>query len=515
MRLTELAALPELGLKVLAGERQLDREIRWVHTTDLLDPSSYLRGGELILTSGLWHHTPQDSEEFVAALTMARTSGLGFAVYVAGSTPPDLIGACDRAGLPLLEVPNATPFVVISETVIQRSMGATGEASERLRRFERALTAVLADSGGPTELLSELATAYPGACWVLDRAGAILARAGCQPNDADARAALKAALRASRKPHASEPVRSSVGEVFPIRASGGVGGYLIYARQDSSWDVTERAALTAVVEHLVLALNHTIAVKSAESRFLRDSLERVMAGEADGHEIELSLSRFGLDPSDTFVVLAGAGNDGSDVGLLLEMILHHLDAADVAAERALVSAGDAQATAIVPVRTHTGLAARITILLEQLAEFFPAHDFTVGMSDPPGRLSDLRQLMVQARHAQLAAVAQAARPSFATSQQLGSHRLLLALTAPDLAAAFCASTIDPLLEYDEQHNASLVHTLRCFLHSACAWQRTAAELHIHVNTLRYRLQRVEELTDRRLSEMEDRVDLFLALQLAR
>ena len=39
MRLSELIALPELGLKLLAGERQLDREIRWVHTTDLLDPS--------------------------------------------------------------------------------------------------------------------------------------------------------------------------------------------------------------------------------------------------------------------------------------------------------------------------------------------------------------------------------------------------------------------------------------------------------------------------------------------
>ena len=124
------------------------------------------------------------------------------------------------------------------------------------------------------------------------------------------------------------------------------------------------------------------------------------------------------------------------------------------------------------------------------------------MSDPPGRLGDLRQLMVRARHAQLAAAARRARPSFATSQQLGSHRLLLALTAPDLAAAFRASTIDPLIEYDQQHNAALVQTLRCFLHSAGAWQRTATELHIHVNTLRYRLQRVEELTHRRLSEME-------------
>ena len=103
-------------------------------------------------------------------------------------------------------------------------------------------------------------------------------------HDADARAAIEAALRASPKPHASEPVRSPVGEVFPVRAGGGVAGYLIYARQDSAWDVTERAALNAVVEHLGLVLNHAGAVKSAESRFLRDSLEHVLTGGADGKE---------------------------------------------------------------------------------------------------------------------------------------------------------------------------------------------------------------------------------------
>ena len=70
-------------------------------------------------------------------------------------------------------------------------------------------------------------------------------------------------------------------------------------------------------------------------------------------------------------MLAGAGEDGSDVGLLLEMILHRLDAGDVVAERALVSAGDGEATAILPVRTHACLAGKITGVLEQLAKFFP------------------------------------------------------------------------------------------------------------------------------------------------
>jgi PucR family transcriptional regulator, purine catabolism regulatory protein len=57
-----------------------------------------------------------------------------------------------------------------------------------------------------------------------------------------------------------------------------------------------------------------------------------------------------------------------------------------------------------------------------------------------------------------------------------------------------------------------VHTLEPFLRSGGQWQATAGALTIHVNTLRHRLKRVEELTGRSLQRMEDRVDFFLALR---
>ena len=45
-----------------------------------------------------------------------------------------------------------------------------------------------------------------------------------------------------------------------------------------------------------------------------------------------------------------------------------------------------------------------------------------------------------------------------------------------------------------------------------SWSRTAESLHLHVNTVRYRIERVEQLTGRDLSQFEDRVDVFLALK---
>lgn len=52
--LRDLVARKELGIQVHAGEQSLDRDARWVHVTELADPTPYLRDAELILTNGLW-----------------------------------------------------------------------------------------------------------------------------------------------------------------------------------------------------------------------------------------------------------------------------------------------------------------------------------------------------------------------------------------------------------------------------------------------------------------------------
>jgi DNA-binding PucR family transcriptional regulator len=68
-----------------------------------------------------------------------------------------------------------------------------------------------------------------------------------------------------------------------------------------------------------------------------------------------------------------------------------------------------------------------------------------------------------------------------------------------------------VLDYDVAHRSELVRTLEVFLHHSGSWSQAAAELHLHVNTLRYRIGRVAELTGRDLSSFPDRVDLYLAL----
>jgi len=73
--------------------------------------------------------------------------------------------------------------------------------------------------------------------------------------------------------------------------------------------------------------------------------------------------------------------------------------------------------------------------------------------------------------------------------------------------------IGPLLAYDQRHNAELVPTLREFLACSGSWNACAARMYVHVNTVRYRIRRIEELTGRDLSSLDDQVDFFLALRI--
>jgi hypothetical protein len=99
-----------------------------------------------------------------------------------------------------------------------------------------------------------------------------------------------------------------------------------------------------------------------------------------------------------------------------------------------------------------------------------------------------------------------------TSDEVASHELLLASVPGSVLRSFRQRLLGPVVAYDEQHHAELLPTLREFLACSGSWNACAARMYVHVNTVRYRIRRIEELTGRDLSSLDDRVDFFLALR---
>jgi DNA-binding PucR family transcriptional regulator len=92
------------------------------------------------------------------------------------------------------------------------------------------------------------------------------------------------------------------------------------------------------------------------------------------------------------------------------------------------------------------------------------------------------------------------------------HDALLASVPVPVLCSFRDRLLGPLTEYDDRHNAELVTTLKAFLACDGSWSACASLMYVHVNTVRYRISRVEALTGRDLSALADRVDFFLALR---
>ncbi|GAA3006274.1 PucR family transcriptional regulator ligand-binding domain-containing protein [Streptomyces fulvorobeus] len=139
---------------------------------------------------------------------------------------------------------------------------------------------------------------------------------------------------------------------------------------------------------------------------------------------------------------------------------------------------------------------------------------TLGVSAAVHSAEGLRGALEEARHARRVAAARPGRVCAAGHHELASHVLLLPFVPDDVRRAFTARLLDPLRDYDTRHRAELIPTLEAFLDCDGSWTRCAARLHLHVNTLRYRVGRIEQLTGRDLSRLEDKLDFFLALRMS-
>jgi len=228
--LRALVDSPELRLRVLAGEDALDRPVSGVFTTDLLDPSRYLSGGEIVLTGLMWRRAPADSPAFVSALVGAGVAALAAGDAALGSVPPDLVEACREHRLPLLEVPVDVSFAAITERVMRSFLPAgPGPAVARLRLLAAAQAGAPPADGAPepdgalAALFAAADAEYGVTGWVLSAAGRLVAGARPGPGAALRSALARACLGAPAFP-ATVTVDGTPYSLYPVAGPPGAPG---------------------------------------------------------------------------------------------------------------------------------------------------------------------------------------------------------------------------------------------------------------------------------------------------
>jgi hypothetical protein len=537
-----------------------------VYTTDLLDPRRYLNGGEIVLTGLMWRRRPADSEAFVAAVTAAGAMALAAGDAALGSVPDDLVAACRRHRLPLLEVPVDVSFAAITERVLAARLypGGSGIAVGRLRE----LAAGRADPGSgerkPASLAEVLAVAaaeYGVTGHVLSGTGQLVAGGPAAPGPEQRAVLARGWLSAAGLPATvlTGGVPYSLFGITGQPAHRLAGWFLAVAGDQAAWDA-ERRAIAA--ELAAVAAGHRgrgeegqrVVRRAADGAFRRVLDRPAGAHGLEDPEIAAALRRCGLAPFAPLAAVAltavpvgappeASGMPGEGAGpqvarVLLEEIL----------PASVVGVAGAEALALAP--GGAAVADRVREIARVLAGVYRPGDLAedppervapgalrlvFGVSVLPGTAADgeprgatshalggsgsrwtaagVAGTLAQARQARRLAAQLSGGVRVVDAAEVGSVELLLAAVPGEAQRAFRASLLAPLLDYDREHGTELVRTLRVFLDCSGSWTKAADGMFVHVNSLRYRIRRVEELTGRDLGSLADQAALLLALRL--
>ncbi|MET9294580.1 PucR family transcriptional regulator [Streptomyces sp. NPDC003077] len=525
-RALELPALRRGLPEVLAGQRRLDRAVRWVHAGEVPNIASLLKGGELLLTTGLGLGArPSEQRRFVRNLADRDIAAL---VVELGSRfetlPTALVEAARACGLPLIQLHREVPYVTVTEEIHTAIVNGHYALLRRADDVLRRCTDVLLRGGGTPEVLRLLA-AFTGNPLCLEAPdGSPLYAAGpdgdetAAPGDADPLRAWEGLRGTGLRVdvpgggHGPEAVRARL-VLLPVR------GPLAPVHRI----VAERAAdLLAVV--MLQSRQEEVLAARGRGDFLADLAEgRITAADAPGQARLLGF-RAGTGPAGPVLPVVMGLSSGlpgpGDWALLAQALREELTALG-----APVLLGVRPVEGRVPLLVGLRDAGQREAVADRVAEALHAG---FRRAAPP-RPADRRPVVVVGaagdwaaagpglRHAAEAAAAAQGLPDqpWHDARRLDIELLLWRMREHDDLAAFVTRAIGPLLTHDQTARQPLLPTLEAYLARAGRKAETARDLNVNRQTLYDRLARIAQLLGTDLDDPQTVLGLRVALRARR
>lgn len=487
--LAQLLDDPALGLVPVVDHRRADA-VRWVAASELADPSPFLEGGEVLLTTGL--ETADWSPEwdgYVRRLAAVGLVAIGVSRQIVyDAAPAALVEACEAHGVDLFEVPHETRFVSISRALAAHLQQEEDAATRSALEAQRALTQAALREDDPAAIVEELAGAGGTAAVVSARGGLVLGPFGTRPELLDVAVVDEAVARMRPQGlRAAASLTSPGGTVLvqPIGVRGRPSQYLVAGFSGRVTEI-ERSTVATAVALLGLAEQRRRASREADRRLRSRAVELLATGDLRTAAVLLGA---GSGPRPrlprTAVALRCRGTQPR-----LEDGLELLEGIPLLAGLAAVD-GTTELVAIARSGEAAGLAERLA---------------TAGLRVGIGEAGSREAL--PASHAtagQALALATSSVPVVAWSERVRGG--VVSLLEGGRAEAFAASYLAPL----EGHEI-LLETLDAFLRHHGSLLKVADDLAIHRNTVRHRVERIEALLGRSLADPQVRADAWIALR---
>jgi purine catabolism regulator len=500
-------ALPD-GSEVVAGNAGLNHQVSWVTTPRATPPAfTNLRGGECVVVATSVLRALD--ERLTLANLIERLAQVPVAtIAVQGDIPDQARTTAESLRLPLIHLPDSCDIREVEREVQRLISDYDAQIERRAAQLGSVLTQRSLAGAGVNGLLETL----------VERTGRSLAyySPGGEVRALRARGPARVALQ-TLQPRATGAVAhlgqhiwvQQIGQMASGDAAGRNFGYL--ALCGDALDDWDRLAAQQGASALALELAKEQAVLAAEERLRGDFVQAVLVGAATDDKTLVQRGReLGYDLRQPHVALLCGIVDGDDrtIARIADALSAALNALGVAAP--MMRRID-DVLCYIPAVSHGRRFHEVADLLRQrLVNNVPDVLVAIGREAPT--LTSWSRSLREAEQALLIGRELVGNGRVLDFSDLGVYRLLLLLRESPELWEFYRSTLATLVEYDRDQHGELLKTLEAFFEHNGNLARTADALHIHRNTLLYRLTRIKEISGRDPDVAEDRLALWLALK---
>ncbi len=560
-----LAGVLPPAARLLGGEAGLQGQVTWAATMRTRPPAfESLQGGEAALLSLSALHALQAVE---SSLTLAKVveslaEASVSAVLVAGIEGDTLSGDLQKAvaladahALPLIALPRQPPLTDIERDIITSVVSQRGNQDQRATAIYQELLALSLRRAGIPTMIECLMLALQKPVVLEDETGQVMQFAA--PGEAAwaTPAAIEQAISAQSArslfvragmfhPGASKhaslhpfverqelPTLGKARLVMPIRLGSEVVGYCSVIDETQRLESLDRLALEQVVPLLALELGRVRELAEVELRLQGDILDEVLEGDADDQaQVLLRARQLGYDLERIFVVAVAAlpGDAGTVPGKQesepFSPVARWARQVSKEAERCfpgvILRERPAEVVLLLPIEAEVNGLALPPRLWERLHEFLGrldpeciAQGLRIGVSRPASTVAELGARFREARQAVTIGRRLLNQHPLTFFGALGFYRLLFHLYGLEDVRAFYEETLGPLIAYDRRTDSELVPTLEMYFACNGNLSQAAQQLHLHRNSLLYRLERISEVLHADLDDAETRFSLQVALRM--
>ena len=508
-------ALPEL----IAGADGLDRELRWVHVIEMADPDDLLKGGELVLTTGIGAGSREhDQRRWIGSLI---DQGAAAVAVELGSTwreqvPEPVVEACAEAGVPLVAFRRSVRFVEITEAVHGAVLNSQFELLRRGEEIHRRFTELILHGRGVPEILAELAAAVGNPVVLEDAGHELVYYVSGRSGDDVALSAWADLHRAEDRGEAPEGAL-----LVDVRLMDSSWGRLLALAVDEPLDdfdrvATERAALAVAID--LLGQQHEEHLRARSRGAFLSDLADERVEDADARRRAEAL---GFPSSGRGLLLPVAASWRGPRSRRGEELSWTRLSGDLRA--ALSSTGfgvlmgprDADLLVLLALGARSydeALAEHVAGLFHGVLERRGAgpEDAALAIGAPAETWTAAGQGLRRVRRSAGAATALAPRRWY-DARRPGVTDLLHDLRETPELDAFVDEQLGPLLSGTARHRV-LLETLEAYLAAGGRKAQAARALHLERQSLYLRLHRIEELLGVSLDDEDAVLGLHLAIR---